>query len=75
MRLSLLTERQSVVNGIYFGDIEGFLNDLSERFGVEEVEKARRGQENRIQLSVVYYPSLNTYQGVSTMQYEIQRYQ
>ena len=74
MRLSLLTERQSVVNGIYFGDIEGFLNDLSERFGVEEVEKARRGQENRIQLSVVYYPSHNTYQGVSTMQYEIQRY-
>lgn len=75
LKLSLLTASGSLVTGIYFGDVEGFLEYLREKFGVPEVEAAMNGMSNSIQLSLVYYPKINSFRGVDEIQFEIQYYQ
>ena len=75
LKLSLLTASGSLVTGIYFGDVEGFLEYLRAKFGVPEVEAAMNGMSNSIQLSLVYYPKINSFRGVDEIQFEIQYYQ
>ena len=74
LRLSLVSEHGSTVSGIYFGDIEGFDEYITERFGAAELEKAKHGRENSIRLSFVYYPKINRYRDSESLQFEIQYY-
>ena len=74
LRLSLVSEQGMPASGIYFGDIAAFEDYLAEQFGTEELEKARRGRENAIQISAVYYPKINRYRDSERLQFEIQYY-
>lgn len=74
LRLSLVSEHGRTVSGIYFGDIEGFDEYITEQFGAAELEKAKHGGENAIRLSVVYYPKINRYRDSESLQFEIQYY-
>ncbi len=74
LRLSLMSEQGTPVSGIYFGDIVAFEAYLAEQFGAEELEKARRGRENAIRISAVYYPKINRYRDSESLQFEIQYY-
>ena len=74
LRLSLVSEQGMPVSGIYFGDIADFEDYLAEQFGAEELEKARRGRENAIRISAVYYPKINRYRDSESLQFEIQYY-
>lgn len=74
LRLSLVSEQGMPASGIYFGDIAAFEDYLAEQFGTEELEKARRGRENAIQISAVYYPKINRYRDSESLQFEIQYY-
>ena len=74
LRLSLVSEQGMPVSGIYFGDIADFEDYLAEHFGTEELEKARRGRENAIRISAVYYPKINRYRDSESLQFEIQYY-
>lgn len=74
LRLSLVSEQGMPVSGIYFGDIAAFEDYLEEQFGAEELEKARRGRENAIRISAVYYPKINRYRDSESLQFEIQYY-
>lgn len=74
LRLSLVSEQGMSASGIYFGDIAAFEDYLAEQFGTEELEKARRGRENAIQISAVYYPKINRYRDSESLQFEIQYY-
>lgn len=74
LRLSLVSENDRPVSGIYFGDIEAFNSYFSEKFGEDELEKARRGRDNKIRLSIVYYPKINRFRDSESLQYEIQYY-
>ena len=75
LKFSLVTAGGVSATGIYFGDVEGFLNYLKEKFGQSEVDAAMRGMSNAIQLSMVYYPKINSFRGADEIQFEIQHYQ
>ena len=72
LRISLLTSTGMPVSGIYFGDIESVVSYLEEKFTKEEVSAAFDGKENNMEISMVYYPKINTFRGVDELQFEIQ---
>ncbi len=74
LRLSLVSEHGARANGIYFGDIPAFLDQLRAQFGADAVEQAFGGRENRIRLSIAYSPQINSYGGSESLQFEIKYY-
>lgn len=75
LKLSLITEEGIRVSAVYFGDIEAWKAYYTEKYGLQELERAFRGQENKIRMSLVYYPEINEYQGNKTIQIIIRNYQ
>jgi single-stranded-DNA-specific exonuclease len=74
LKFTLGAEDGSKVDALYFSDGEGFKKDLMDRFGEEEVKKAEWGKPNRIELMMTYYPSVNEYNNVRTVQVIIKDY-
>ncbi len=74
LKFSLVTSDGNPATGIYFGDVETFLDYLTGKFGAEEVDAAMTGKANSIQISIVYFPKINTFRGVDEIQFEIQHY-
>ncbi len=75
LKLTLVTETGRRVSAVYFGDIAAWKAYYAEKFGAQEVEAAFYGRENRIRMSVVYYPEINEYQGLESIQLIIRNYQ
>ena len=75
LKLSLVTAHGTPVTGIYFGDIEAFCDYAKEKFGEDALDAAFSGKTNNIELSVVYYPKINSFRGMDELQFEIQYYQ
>jgi len=63
----------SIGEGIYF-DAGEFTENMIEWFGQEEYDKLLHGWLNNIMLNVVYYPTINEYNGNKTIQFQINRY-
>lgn len=59
--------------GIYFNAQE-FADNIIEWFGQEEYDKLLHGWLNNVMLNVVYYPSVNEFNGNRTIQLQIKRY-
>lgn len=74
LRLSLVSEHGRPVSGIYFGDIDAFLEYIRCQFGEDALAKAMHGRENTIRLSMVYSPKINNYHNSESLQFEIQYY-
>ena len=74
LKLSLKTQEGSRVSAVYFGDVEEWKAYYGEKFGEREVAAAFRGQENRIKMSMVYYPKVDEYQGMESVQMMIRNY-
>lgn len=74
LKLSLVTEQKKKVSAVYFGDIDAWKKYYAEKFGEREVERALLGQENAIQMSIVYVPEINEYQGMKSVQLIIRNY-
>ncbi len=75
LKLNLLTEHGEMVSAVYFGDVEGFKNYYAEKFGIEELEKAFSGKNNKIRMQIVYYPEINEYNGMENVQIVVRNYQ
>lgn len=75
LKLNLLTEHGERVSAVYFGDVDAFKNYYADKFGMEEVEKAFQGKNNKIRIQVVYYPEINEYNGMESVQIVIRNYQ
>ena len=75
LKMQVKNARGAVLEALYFGDIQGFQEYLEEKFGSVEMEKLFQGRENRVSLSVVYYPSINEFRDRRTLQIVIQKYQ
>lgn len=74
-KMTLVTQSGKLVSGIYFGDPDQFMDDISTRFGADELDAAMHGRSNAIMLSIVYFPKINSYRGEESLQFEIQYYQ
>lgn len=75
LKLSLLTAQGRPVPGIYFGDITEFLLFLENKFTKEDVSSAFEGKPNHLEVSLVYFPKINSFRGTEELQFEIQYYQ
>lgn len=74
LKLKLRDEDGTMMDGIYFGDIEKFSQYLDEQFGRGAWENLLRGRDSFVKLSITYYPSINEYQGVKTPQAVLTHY-
>ena len=75
LKLALLTSYGTKVSAIYFGDIEEFQTYICDKWGEEQWNHALCGRENTITMSIIYYPKINTYRDVDSLQIEIKSYQ
>lgn len=75
LKLTLKTERGKSISAVYFGDVEEFREYYGRKYGENEVQQAFLGRTNGIQMSVVYYPEINRYQGNESIQIVIKNYQ
>ncbi|MGN9055154.1 single-stranded-DNA-specific exonuclease RecJ [Bariatricus sp. HCP28S3_A7] len=69
------------IDAMYFGDIEGFLNYIKQKFGdrayqdmLSGMNVPRNRAEKGIEMAFTYYPDINEYQGIKTPQIVIQNY-
>ena len=74
LRMSMVSENGLPISVVYFGDIPEFQNYITERFGREELELAMGGRENKIVLSMVYFPKIDSYGGTENLQFEMKYY-
>lgn len=63
----------TIGEGIYF-DVPEFSENIINWFGQEEYDKLLHGWLNNIMLNVVYYPTVNEFNGNKTIQFQIKRY-
>lgn len=63
LRLTLTNERGVHMTALLFRHAEEFTEDVRDRFGEEEVKKMQMGIENKVRISVIYYPQVNEYNG------------
>lgn len=61
-------------NMIYFGDLEQWHTFLAEHFGPEELDRLYGAGSSAIVISVIYYPDINVYKGVESLQMVMQGY-
>lgn len=64
----LVHDKTARMDAVYFGDIEAFEKMIKDRYGERQLDKAYNREENEIQLSLLYYPSINEYMGRKTVQ-------
>ncbi len=63
-----------LMDALYFKGADEFCAYLAEKYGEEEVHRLFGGRDSNIDLDVTYYPSVNVYRGVKSLQIEIQNY-
>ena len=64
----------TLMEALFFGDVQEMLAYLETRFGQDQVNFMMRGWKNSITLSVLYDPSVNEYQGRTSLQIIIRDY-
>jgi len=74
LRLNLETAYGAAVTAVYFGDVEQFLDYYRKKFGDDQIEAAICGKNNKILLQIVYYPEINVYNGIESIQMIIKNY-
>ena len=74
LKLILENKNKSVVEAIYFGDIDNFEDLIVTRYGRTQLENIYKGIDNNINIDILYYPSINEYNGKTNIQITIQSY-
>ncbi len=74
LKLSIRTSAGTVAEGIYFGDISGFMEYVSGKFGAQQLENAKNGRDNNIELAMVYSLKINIFRDIENLQFEIRYY-
>lgn len=75
LKMRLADENGYEIDAIYFGNIQDFNEYLTSHFGENEVEYMYQGRKNSVRMSFTYYPDVNEFRGVKTLQIIIQNYQ
>lgn len=74
LKMQVADKYGTVMDALYFGDIEVIRSYLEKKFGFAEVEKMFQNRKSNVVLSVVYYPSINEFRGNRQIQIIIQYY-
>lgn len=70
LKLKLQDSDGTVIEGMKFGDIQGFLDGIEEKYGAGTGHKIITGSSRgeNIIMDITYYPEINTFRGISTPQ-------
>ncbi len=76
LKLKLLDAEGTIIDGMRFGDIQGFLEAIDEKHGIGSTEELLSGRmrEKNITMDITYYPEINTFRGIITPQVIITHY-
>lgn len=74
IKMELEDSDKYVISGIIFNRAQEFMNFITEKFGQDEVKKAMRGVNNEIDFMATFYPTINEFNGKSTLQIVIDRF-
>lgn len=74
MKLTLRDTSGREVIGMRFAEIEKLLDYISDRYGENALELIKRGKPAGVTLSCIYYPTVNSFNGNTTIQLVIQNY-
>lgn len=76
LKLKLVTDVGGTIEGICFKNtMEELLNQIKEKYGMDEVDKMFERRENAVRLRIIYYPSINNYKGKKTLQVTINNFE
>ena len=59
---------------MYFGESDQFCRDIEDRYGRNALDRIMRGLDSPVRMHVTYYPQVNEWMGVRTIQAVIQNY-
>jgi len=74
LKFKLKTKFNKVLDAIYFGDIYELEEAIRDKYGKEELQKLYDGAYNDVKLDLVFYPSINEYNGNKSIQIVVQNY-
>lgn len=74
LKMILMNQNGSIIEALYFGDIDKFNEFLTDEYGEVEVSNMYKGRNSSIDVAFTYYPSINEYMGNKTTQIIIQNY-
>lgn len=75
LKMKVADETGYEMEAIYFGNIPEFNEYVSSQFGENELECIYQGRVNSVRMSFTYYPGINEFRGVKTLQLVIRNYQ
>lgn len=75
LKLSITNQYNKTLDAMFFGNVEEFEGYIIDKYTEDELNKAYSGVINDIRLSLIYYPNINEYNGMKTLQITIQDYQ
>ena len=75
LKMQVKDAYQTVMDAMYFGNIDDFLGYLDKKFGAGTANAFLSGKRNGIMLSMTYYPGINEYMGRKNMQIIVTHYQ
>lgn len=73
LKLSLAVSGRTM-DALYFGDAEEFLGYYREKYGTEAVDALLSGRPQEMRFAFTYYPQINSYQGIDSLQIVITHY-
>ncbi len=62
------------MDALMFGNVDGFIADVCERFGADQWERALRRNANDIDVALAYIPAVNEYMGMRSIQINVHNY-
>ncbi|MGN2337440.1 single-stranded-DNA-specific exonuclease RecJ [Clostridium cagae] len=74
LKIKLKTASGRAIDSIYFGDIQEFEQYITKKYNYEELQKLYDGEFNSVNLDLIFYPSINEYNGNISIQIVIQNY-
>ena len=74
LKMELVAPTGHMFQGICFNKSQEFLSFIKEKYGSEEVKKLTRGIANDVDLKIIFYPNINTYNGRTTLQIVVQSF-
>lgn len=74
LKLKVEDTHGTAIDAIFFGEPEEFLEYVRKKFGNAACEQLLGGRGQGIRMAFTYYPDINEYQGMRTLQIIIQKY-
>ncbi len=72
LKLQLKSQDGMVFEAISYSGVDKKIEYLKNKFGEAEIEAALHGQKNQIEIAILYYPKINVFRGIESIQFEVQ---